>query len=409
MKLTLLKPIIAVFAFLLLFFPSLANASSNSIDFFWANGCPHCAHEKEFLDQLQAKYPQLEINSYDVTANQENVKLFQQRGEELSADISGVPFTVIGSKYVIGFGTAQTTGKEIESLILQELKLTPKQLETPQTASPAAATNQNPDAKASPTQQEDKTIQSELGSIHIPLIGELDVKQVSLPVLTFLIAFVDGFNPCAMWTLLFLISLLLGMKDRKRMWILGTAFIVSSAFVYFLFLSAWLNLFLFLGLVVWVRVVIALVALTAGTLYLKEYIENKTGCKVMGDTKRQKVFEKLRTITSKRNFLVALGGIILLAFAVNLVELICSAGLPAIYTKVLSMYQLPAWQYYLYLIFYIIVFMLDDLFIFFTAMITLQAVGIQSKYSRASHLVGGILMLIIGLLLLFRPDILMFG
>jgi len=409
MKLTLLKPIIAVFAFLLLFFPSLANASANSIDFFWANGCPHCAHEKEFLDQLQAKYPQLEINSYDVTANQENVKLFQQKGKELSADISGVPFTVIGSKYVIGFGTAQTTGKEIESLILQELKLTPKQLETPQTASPAAATNQNPDAKASPPQQEDKTIQSELGSIHIPLIGELDVKQVSLPVLTFLIALIDGFNPCAMWTLLFLISLLLGMKDRKRMWILGTAFIVSSAFVYFLFLSAWLNLFLFLGLVVWVRVVIALVALTAGTLYLKEYIENKTGCKVMGNTKRQKVFEKLRTITSKRNFLVALGGIILLAFAVNLVELICSAGLPAIYTKVLSMYQLPAWQYYLYLIFYIIVFMLDDLFIFITAMITLQAVGIQSKYSRASHLVGGILMLLIGLLLLFRPDILMFG
>jgi len=409
MKLTLLKPIIAVFAFLLLFFPSLANASANSIDFFWANGCPHCAHEKEFLDQLQAKYPQLEINSYDVTANQENVKLFQQKGKELSADISGVPFTVIGSKYVIGFGTAQTTGKEIESLILQELKLTPKQLETPQTASPAAATNQNPDAKASPPQQEDKTIQSELGSIHIPLIGELDVKQVSLPVLTFLIALIDGFNPCAMWTLLFLISLLLGMKDRKRMWILGTAFIVSSAFVYFLFLSAWLNLFLFLGLVVWVRVVIALVALTAGTLYLKEYIENKTGCKVMGNTKRQKVFEKLRTITSKRNFLVALGGIILLAFAVNLVELICSAGLPAIYTKVLSMYQLPTWQYYLYLIFYIIVFMLDDLFIFITAMITLQAVGIQSKYSRASHLVGGILMLLIGLLLLFRPDILMFG
>ena len=199
------------------------------------------------------------------------------------------------------------------------------------------------------------------------------------------------------------------MKNRKRMWILGIAFIVSSAFVYFLFLAAWLNLFIFLGLVIWVRVIIALVALVAGAINLKEYIENKSGCKIMGDEKRQKFFEKLKSVTSKKNFILALGGIILLAFAVNLVELICSAGLPAIYTKILSMYQLPTWQYYLYLIFYIFVFMIDDLFVFFTAMVTLQAVGIQSKYTKTSHLIGGIIMLIIGLLMLFKPDILMFG
>ena len=129
----------------------------------------------------------------------------------------------------------------------------------------------------------------------------------------------------------------------------------------------------------------------------------------MGYEKRQKVFEKIKSITRKKQFLFALGGIILLAFAVNLVELICSAGLPAIYTQILSLAQLPKWQYYLYLIFYILIFMLDDLVIFFTAMVTLQAVGIQSKYSRISHLVGGILMLIIGILLLFKPEFLMFG
>jgi len=98
------------------------------------------------------------------------------------------------------------------------------------------------------------------------------------------------------------------------MWILGIAFIVSSAFVYFLFLAAWLNLFIFLGLVVWVRVIIALVALVAGVLNLKELLENKSGCKVMGDEKRQKVFEKIKNITSKKSFILALSGIILLAF-----------------------------------------------------------------------------------------------
>ena len=366
--------------FCLNFIPVYANKTDVIIDFFWAEGCPHCAHEKIFLDELKIKYPDLQINSYEISKNQTNINLLQQKGRQLSADVSGVPFTVIGSNYVSGFGTKDTTGKQIEDLIKQNL-----------------------------SQEQIEKVQRDLVSIHLPFIGEINAKQMSLPILTLAIALVDGFNPCAMWTLLFLISLLLGMKNRKRMWILGIAFIVSSAFVYFLFLAAWLNLFIFLGLVVWVRVIIALVALVAGAINLKEYIENKSGCKIMGDEKRQKFFEKLKSVTSKKNFILALGGIILLAFAVNLVELICSAGLPAIYTKILSMYQLPTWQYYLYLIFYIFVFMIDDLFVFFTAMVTLQAVGIQSKYTKTSHLIGGIIMLIIGLLMLFKPDILMFG
>ncbi|MBU1499606.1 hypothetical protein KKE48_01920, partial [Patescibacteria group bacterium] len=125
--------------------------------------------------------------------------------------------------------------------------------------------------------------------------------------------------------------------------------------------------------------------------------------------KRQKILENLRRIAQKRRFILALGGIILLAIAVNMIELVCSAGLPAIYTKILSLSGLSTWQYYLYLLFYTLIFMLDDLFIFFTAMITLQAVGIQSKYSRFSHLIGGVLMFVIGLLLLLKPEWLMFG
>ena len=102
-------------------------------------------------------------------------------------------------------------------------------------------------------------------------------------------------------------------------------------------------------------------------------------------------------------------GIILLAVAVNLIELVCSAGLPAIYTQILSLATLDRWQYYLYLLLYILIFMLDDLIVFFIAMITLKAVGIENKYVRFSRLIGGILITIIGLLLLFKPEILMFG
>lgn len=383
--------------FITIFNPFLIKAQEENVTlhFFWANGCPHCTKEKIFLEKLTQKYPQLEIKDYEVTGKKENIEILRKIGKELSADVSGVPFTVIGEQYFSGYHNDDTTGKEIEEAILCAIENGCKDL--------LETTNQNLDHS---NNQEKISLEQ----ISVPILGKVNVKNLSLPFLTILIALIDGFNPCAMWVLLFLISLLLGMKDRKRMWILGTAFIISSAFVYFLFLSAWLNLFLFLGLIVWVRLIVGILAFGAGLYYLKDYFVNKNGgCKVMGDEKRQKIFEKLKNITQKKQLLIAIFGIILLAFAVNLVELICSAGLPAIYTQVLSLSNLPSYQYYLYLLLYILIFMLDDLFIFFTAMFTLQAVGIQSKYSRLSHLIGGLLMLLIGILMIFKPEILMFG
>ncbi len=247
-------------------------------------------------------------------------------------------------------------------------------------------------------------------SLTLPILGTIQTANFSLPVLSIVIGLIDGFNPCAMWTLLFLISLLLGMKDKKRMWTLGITFIIASAFVYFLFLSAWLNFFLILGFVFWVRIVIGLVALGIGMYNLRDYHVNKEGgCKVTDNKKRKETFDKLKGITHEKIFILALGGIILLAFAVNLVELVCSAGLPAIYTQILSISNLSPGQYYSYILIYIFFFMIDDLVVFTIAMITLHTVGIQSKYARFSRLIGGILMLIIGALLLFKPELLMFG
>ena len=194
------------------------------------------------------------------------------------------------------------------------------------------------------------------------------------------------------------------------MWILGVAFLLTSAISYFIFMAAWLNLLLFIGLVFWIRLVIGLVALGGGSYNIREFFRNKDGaCKVTGGAKRQKFFEKLKNVVLKRNFWLALAGIIALGFAVNLVELICSAGLPAVYTQILTLNDLSQAGYYGYLALYILIFLLDDLLVFFIAMITLRITGVTSKYARWSYLIGGILMLIIGLLLIFKPEILMFG
>jgi thiol-disulfide isomerase/thioredoxin len=383
---------------------SFAQEKQVNIYFFWGEGCPHCAREESFLEKLKQKYPEIKIHSFEVSKNNDNRKLLIEIGQKLNTSISGVPFTVVGEKHFTGWLSETTTGKDIENAVLCVLKDScydvVGEIMIPQQAQPK-------DDESCECEEEKSAVPEEL---KLPFIGKINTKNFSLPLLTVVLGGLDGFNPCAMWTLLFLISLLLGMEDKKKRWILGIAFIVASAFVYFLFMVTWLNLLLFFGFIIWARILIGLVALGGGGYNLREFFVNKdSSCKVTGAKKRQIFFEKLRDITHNKKFLLALGGIILLAFAVNLVELICSAGLPVVFTQILILGNLSRWHYYLYVSLYIFIFMLDDLFIFFTAMITLEMTGISTKYSRISHLVGGGLMIIIGLLLIFKPELLMFG
>lgn len=368
-----------------------------NIYFFWGKGCPHCASEEPFLQKMKEKYPQVNIVDYEVWTNADNLKLMQKVATDLQAQINGVPLTVVGEQYVSGWVDENVTGTQIEKAIQCALE----------TSCPDVVGNVINNEKNTNQQKVNNAIPEK---ITVPIFGEIKTKLLSLPVLTIVLGLLDGFNPCAMWTLIFLITLLIGLNDKKRMWILGSAFIVASAVVYFLFMSAWLNLILFLGFIVWIRIVIGLVAIAAGGYNLKEYKDNKDGtCKVTADPKQQKIFAKLKKLTQEKNFWLALAGIIILAFAVNLVEAICSAGIPAIYTQILTLSHLSTWQYYSYILLYIFFFMLDDLIVFVIAMFTLEITGLTGKFSRYSHLIGGIVMLIIGLLLLFRPEWLMFG
>jgi glutaredoxin len=399
-KLKFILVIFILFAFLL---PSFALAQEKPLNlyFFWGNGCPHCEKEKIFLEKIKSNYPQVVINDFEIYNNIENAKLLQKIGQTINLDVRGVPLVIIGDKPLVGFLNEQTTGQQIQLLVEDCLK------------------NQCPDSIASiivpekiepePEVLPEPTPYNSTYLINLPIIGELDAKSVSLPLLTIIIAAIDGFNPCAMWILLFLISLLLGMTNKKRMWALGSAFILASGIVYFLFLSAWLNLFLFIGFLFWVRILIGVVAVGSGIYHLRDYYINKPGCKLVKGERREKIFTNLKFITRIPSFWLALLGIIIIAFAVNLIELVCSAGLPAIYTNVLALSNLPSWQYYLLLIVYVTIFMIDDMLIFVIAMVTLQATGLTHKYVRYSNLIGGIIILILGILLILKPELLMFG
>lgn len=389
-----------------------------NIYFFYGNGCPHCAKEEKFLKTLKESDDEIDVHYFETWYNSENAQLLKDIAQKFDFDVRGVPFTIISDQTISGYGEAETTGVKILSIIEKVKKEGCIDIVSPfivdekndfeckhEECSMGGECEHDCGCNAVAETEEEEIPKY----IELPFFGNVETKNISLPFLTIIIAATDGFNPCAMWVLLFLINLLLGMKDKKRMWILGSAFIISSGAVYFLFLSAWLNLFLFLSFIVIIRVVIGNVAIASGVYHLFDWYENREGCKVTASEKRRLVFEKIKKIASANSFWIALSGIIILAAAVNLVELICSAGLPAVYTQILALSDLPAWKYYSYLLLYIIIFMADDMIVFFIAMKTLELKATDSKFTHYSMLIGGVIMVLVGIFLLFKPGWLMFG
>ena len=256
------------------------------------------------------------------------------------------------------------------------------------------------------------TINYPEGEYSVPILGKIDPKTVSLPLISVVIGLVDGFNPCAMWVLIFLISMLFNMKDKKRMWFLGITFLVTSALVYLVFMLAWLQVAIGLTQIVWVRYIISLIALIGAYININSYLKSlkkDDGCEVVDETKRKKIFAKIKKFTTEKSLLLASLGIIGLAASVNLIELACSSGLPLVYTQILALNDLSKLQYFIYILIYIFFFLIDDIIIFAIAMKTLEISGISTKYTKYSHLIGGIIMLIISLLMAFKPEWLMFN
>lgn len=399
--------------FLSLFFIAIPAFAENSFDinayFFFGDGCPHCENENAFLESIKSNYPSLNIYKFEVFFNKTNSSLMQKVAQTLNAEVGGVPFLVIGNEYFIGYTetlTSTAIEDRIKECVISKCPDSVLNILGKESDNSESVVGEKQDILD--TGEVEKNYKEKI--IKLPFLGNTNIYSLSLPFLAVLMGLLDGFNPCALWTLIFLISLLLEMNDRKRMWIIGTTFIVASASVYFIFMAAWLNIILFLGFVIWVRILIGLLALFGGGYNIREFFVNKANtCKVENDEQKLKVFEKLKEITKHNNLWIMLGGIILLAFLVNLVELVCSAGLPAVFTQVLTLSELSNVQYYLYILLYLLFFMLDDLLVFIIAMFTLQMTGITSKYSRYSHIFGGVLMFILGILLIFKPELLMFG
>lgn len=395
--------IILCFAFMI---PVSKAEEPVTIHLFYSKTCSTCAQEEKWLDETYKDNPNVQIIKYEVTRNEENSNLLNKVRDKLKNNDITVPYTVIGTMGITGFN--DTVSNQIQAAIhkysneeyVDIVDTTKKGIEV------------------------DYKIDVPEDVYQVPILGQVNPKTVSLPLASIVIGFIDGFNPCAMWVLLFLISLLLNMKNRRKMWALGITFLVTSALVYMAFMLAWLQIAISLSSIRWVQWIIAIIALLGGAINLTSYFKERkkdNGCEVVDSQKRKSILSRTKKIIAhvddssaktfwqkEGGFILALIGIIGLAISVNLIELACSSGLPLVFTQILAYNDLSNMQYILYILLYIVFFLIDDIVIFIIAMTTLKVTGISTKYNKLSHLIGGIIMILIAVLMILKPEWLMF-
>ncbi len=368
----------ALFAVPLLNF-SLAAGNPVTVTLFHGEECPHCQAERSFLSELKKEMPELNVVEYEVWHNEKNRKLFLDTAERLGIKSLAVPLTIVGDEYMIGFDKPENSGEEIKRMIANLSGESPAEI-----------------------QKEEK--------VNIPLIGEIGVKSLSLPVLSIVLGTLDGFNPCSMWALLVLLTLVIATGSRKKVWLVGGTFILTSAVSYFLFMAAWLNAFIFIGYFSFVQFAIGVLAVIAGIVSIREFYKFKPNvCDVSTPEQQKKISERVKKVLRSASLPMMLLGVVAIAFSVNLIELLCSLGLPVIFTKTLTMYDLASWKYYGYIGLYDFFYMLDDIIVLVIAGFSMKFFHFDSGYSRWSRLVAGILMLILGAIFLIKPELLMFG
>ena len=361
-----------------------AQRDAVKIYFFYGEGCPHCESEKVFFSEIKNKYPDLQILPFEVWHNKDNFIFFERMAAGFGIEVSGVPTTFIGDRVFVGYSKqiALEMGEKIKECVNVGC--------------------------VDPLTVIDKGIRDkELFTIKIPYLGEINPKELSLPALAIILGGLDSFNPCAFFVLLFLLSLLIHAKSRKTMFIIGGVFVFFSGLLYFVFMAAWLNLFLLVGQLPIITLIAAIIAITIAAINIKDFFFFKKGVSlVIPEKAKPKIYERMRNLLRSTSITSMFFGTGVLAIVVNTYELICTAGFPMVFTRALTLHNLTTLQYYSYLLLYNVVFVIPLLIIVLIMAITLGAKKLTEWQGRVLKLISGTMMLGMGLILLIKPILL---
>lgn len=370
------------------------QAKTVKLYFFEGAGCPHCAEEKKALVSLRKKYPNLKVFEYEVWHNQENAQVLAAMAKAYGMQASGVPVTFIDRTSFVGFS------KEKQADLVRLIE----KCSRADCVDPADLLLQRHQGGA---QAAPPVVASPSTKIEIPLFGQVDAASLSLPVMTVVIAGLDSFNPCAFFVLFSLLGILVHAHSRTKMLLIGGIFVFFSGFIYFLFMAAWLNVFLLLGNVSFITTVAGVVSIVIALINVKDFFWFRAGMSLtISDAAKPKLFDRMRKLLKASSVPSVIAGTVVLAIAANSYELLCTAGFPMVFTRILTLNHLPSGTYYAYLALYNIIYVIPLAVIVGIFSMTLGKRHLSEWEGRVLKLVSGTMMLGLGIMLVWKPELL---
>lgn len=394
-------------------------------------GCSHCTDSKLFLKTIKHRYPGIRFVIHDIVNNQRDRREWEAAARRHGILSPGVPMFCFGGQAKVGFISEQITGRWIETTLQKYCVKAVQQRPTTaptgamwflplhllqhveerggENEEPAEDLDDLPPLEDLPDQPDEEVAaippRSPPTGIDLPIFGRLEFESLGLPLFTVLVGLVDGFNPCAMWVLLFLLSVLVNLKDRKKIVAVAGVFVLISGLAYFAFMAAWLNIFLIVGYLRWSQIVLGLLAVAIGSIHVKDFFALHRGISLsIPESAKPGLYARVRKIVTAEHLYGAIIGAVVLAVLVNVIELLCTAGLPAVYTQILTMQELPPWKNYAYLGLYNLAYMFDDALMVTLVVVTLGKRKLQEEQGRWLKLLSGLVVLLLGLTLLFKPE-----
>jgi hypothetical protein len=373
----------ALCAFLMMFFMpntvvNVVNAESVETDtifqeqvlyYFWAY-CPLCTEPDENLIRFK-EYP-IPIEIYEVVYNAENLILFDQARAELEIDMIIFPIFIYNQNYWIG--DSETILEEVAVAI--ERSLDESVAEKSQTV------------------------------LKVPILGEVDLLSSSIILTTMLIAFLDGFNPCSLFVLTFLLAIIIHSASRKRILLVGLTFLIVTSLVYGIFMIGLLNIMLIASQLFWIRNLVAIVVVILGLLGIKDYFAFKEGFSMsIPDSYKSKYYKQVRKVLYSESVIPMMVATAVMALGIALVELPCTAGFPFIWTGIITGFDLSTSEYIFLFMLYLAIYFIDEFVIFLLALLKMRTIKLTEESGRFLKLVAGSMMFVLGLVLVVKPNL----
>lgn len=365
--------------------------------FFRGEGCSHCAEEEPFLQHLidDVYGPKLVVHEYEVWYNEENAAYAEKFAKAYGTEMTGVPLTFIGTRFFSGFNSSYE--EMFTAAIEEELAAGP--IDPKDIVEEKLTIEQVTEAREVKKNDLQQTV------INVPLIGEVDLKNKGLLLTTTIIGLVDGVNPCSLWVLTMLLAMVIHTDSRKKTLIIGFVYLFITAAIYALFILGVFSLLSYVRYLRWIQIAVACITLVLGLINLKDYFFFKQGVSLtIDDDKKPGLYKKMRSIIRNSNNVWAMiGATAALAAGVSLVEFSCTAAFPVIWSNILSAHGVTGLEFGMHLLWYMLLYQLDEIIIFLIVVITMKSKRMEEKHGQILKLFSGCLMIVLSVVMIVKP------